>query len=96
MTAGISEDEAHARATSSITMHVASASAPDAAVLLRHVRGVEVGRHQRVVRLLREAGLLVDRGGVRRDLVVADVADGRADGLVLLGEGVEVAHGHEF
>ena len=62
------------------------------AVLLGHVRGVEVGREQRLGRLTGVAGLLVHDRGVRRHLGVAQVTDGLADGLVLLGEGVEVAH----
>ena len=43
LTAGISEDDAHARATSSMTMHVASASSPGPVVLLGDVRRVEPG-----------------------------------------------------
>ena len=60
-----------------------------AAVLLRHVGCVEVRGQQRVGRLLRVAGVLVDVRGVRRDLGVADGPNGLADRLVLLGEGIE-------
>ena len=62
------------------------------AVLLPHVRREEVTRHQRVVRLLRVAGLLVDRRRPRRDLVLRHRTDRLADRLVVLGEpvGVEV------
>ena len=65
-----------------------------AAVLLGDVHRVEVGLAQRVVGLLRELALLVDLGGVRGDLVVADGSDRLAQHLVLVGqpEQVEVAH----
>src|SRR5690606_22034622 len=46
------------------------------AVLLGHVDGVQVVRDQRVECLLREACLLVHRGGVRRDLRLGQGADG--------------------
>ena len=95
LTAGISEDETHARATSSITSTVASASAPGTAVLLGHVGGVEVRGEQRRSRLVGVARLLVDSRRERCDLRVGDGADCLADRLVLLGEGVEgeLAHG---
>ena len=66
------------------------------AVLLGHVRRVEVGLLERLRGLLGVAALLVDLGGVRRDLGRTEVADGLADRLVLLGEreqGELVAHG---
>ena len=84
-TAGTSELEAHARATSSMTITVASASAPDPAVRLGHVRRVQVAGAQRLVGGPAELGPFVDLGGQRRDLGVADLARGRAEGLVLLG-----------
>ena len=71
LTAGISDEAAQARATSSMTIAVASASAPGAAVLGGDVRGVEVGGAQRVVGGLRELAGLVGGGGVGGDLVVA-------------------------
>ena len=66
------------------------------AVLLGHVRGEEVAGHEGVVRLLRVAGLLVDRRGVRGDLVLGHRPDRLADRLVVLGEpvGVEVRVRH--
>ena len=62
----------------------------DAVVLLGHVRREEVAGHERVVRLLRVARLLVDLRRVRGDLVLGDRADRLADGLVLLGQLVQV------
>ena len=87
-TAGISELDAHTRATSSITMQVAIASAPSPPYSLRDVRGVETGRGQRLLRLDREA-LGVHLGGERRDLALGDVAHRRPDRVVLLGQRVE-------
>ncbi|CAM5705947.1 hypothetical protein SGLAM104S_09561 [Streptomyces glaucescens] len=54
------------------------------------MHGVQVGRDERVVGLLREAGLLVHRGGVRRDLRLGQRADGVAEHVVLLGRAVQV------
>ena len=54
LTAGISDVDAQARATSSMTMHGRERVGTGAAVLLRDVHGVEVGLAQRVVRRLRE------------------------------------------
>ncbi|GAA3302988.1 hypothetical protein GCM10020295_50370 [Streptomyces cinereospinus] len=51
---------------------------------------VQVVGHQRVQRLLREARLLVHRGGVRRDLRLGQRADGVAEHLVLLRRAVQV------
>ena len=90
LTAGISEVEAQARATSSITITVARASAPDAAVLLRHVRCVEVRRPQRLVGGLGKLRQLVGLRRVRRHLRVADLADGGPERLVLLGGPVQI------
>src|SRR5699024_2328917 len=61
-----------------------------AAVLLRHVRGEEVGRQERVVRLLRKAGLRVHLCGVRGDLPLDDLADSGPQLVVLLGGSEEV------
>ena len=65
---------------------------PHAAVLLGHVRREEVAGHEGVVRLLRVAGLLVDRRRVGGDLVLGHRPDGLTDRLVVLAEpvGVEV------
>ena len=90
LTAGISEDDAHARATSSMTMHVASASSAGPVVLLGDVRRVELRGAQRVVRRLGELPLVVHLGRVRRDLVRGDLADGVADVAVVLGQLVQV------
>ena len=54
LTAGISDDDAQARATSSITIAAASASAPGTAVLARDVHRVEVRGDQGVERPGRE------------------------------------------
>jgi len=57
---------------------------------------VETGGDQRRPGLLGEAGVGVDRGGVRRDLPLGDLADGVPDGLVLVGQRVRtgvVTHG---
>ena len=95
LTAGISEELTQTRATSSITMHRGERVGAGTAVLLGHVRGVEVRGEQRLLGLGRVARLLVDRRGVRRDLGLRDGAHRLADGLVLVGEGVdgEIAHG---
>ena len=66
-----------------------------AAVLLGHVGRVEVGLLEGLRGLLGVAALLVDLGGVRRDLGRTQVADGLPDRLVLLREGEQgevVAH----
>src|SRR5690606_5433326 len=65
-----------------------------AAVLLGDVWRVEVRGAQGVVRGLRELRALVHLGGVRGDLVVAQLPYGLADGLVLLRQlvPVELAH----
>lgn len=89
-TAGIREEDAQTRATSSITMTVASASAAGAAVLLGDVHGVQVVGDERVEGLTGEAGLLVHRGGVRRDLRLGQRADGVPEHVVLLGRAVQV------
>ena len=70
---------------------------PHAAVLLGHVRREEVAGHEGVVRLLRVAGLLVDRRRVGGDLVLGHRPDGLSDRLVVLGEpvGVEVRVRHD-
>ena len=56
------------------------------AVLLGDVRGVEVRREQGGCCLLRVASLLVDLGGVRRHLGLAERAHRLADRPVLLGQ----------
>lgn len=86
-TAGMSDEEAHARATSSITMAVASASAPTPPKATG-MCGVEVGRAQRVVGRLREFACIVRFCGVRRYLAVAHGTDGGADRGVLVVQAV--------
>ena len=95
-TAGISDDEAHTRATSSITMQVASASAPTPSYSSGTCGRVEVRGPQRVVGDLRERGGLVDLRGVRGDLGLRHGTDGVPQSLVVLGdaEQVEVVAGH--
>ena len=63
-------------------------------VALGQVRRMEADGLQRVVRLLGEARLLVDLGGVRGDLVVDQLADGLAQVVVIRAEPVvrEVVH----
>lgn len=92
-TAGMREEEAQTRATSSITITVARASAPAAAVGLGDVDGVQVVGDERVEGLLREAGLFVDRGRERQDLRLGESADGLAEHVVLFGRTVQVEVG---
>ena len=90
LTAGISDDDAQTRATSSMTMHVASASAPTPSYSSGTCGAKKSRGHERVVRLLRVPRLLVDLRRIRGDLVLGDRADRLADGLVLLGQLVQV------
>ena len=83
---GISDDDAHTRATSSMTMQAATESPPSPAVLLRDVDGGEAGRRQRRQSLIGVPGLLVDVGGVWGDLLFAQVTQHRAQLVVLVGE----------
>ena len=86
LTAGISED-GHADAGDLLDhQHRGQRVGAGAAVLLGHVRGVEVRRQQRGGRLLGVARLLVDVGGVRRHLGLAQGAHRLADRPVLLGQ----------
>ena len=87
LTPGISDDEAHARATSSMTRQVASASAP-APPYSSPMCGAAKSEATRASYAACGNSLLVDLGRVRGDLGVADRADGLADGLVLLGQRV--------
>ena len=86
LTAGISDDDAHD------PRHLLDHDARRdrvralAAVLLGHVHRVEPGRVQRLERLLGEARLLVDVGGVRGDLLLAQIAQHRTQLVVLLGQ----------
>jgi hypothetical protein len=57
------------------------------------VHGVEAGLRQRVVRLLRESGVLVHVRGVWSDLVLGQLAYGLAQHHVLIGEPVHVERG---
>ena len=72
LTAGISEDDAQPRATSSITMQVASASAPTPSYCSGMCGAWKSAATQRVVRRLGELALVVHLGRVRRDLVLGD------------------------
>ena len=63
-----------------------------AAVLLRHVHGMEVGPAERVVRRLRELPACVHFRGERRDLVLAHGPHGRPEHVVLVGELEQVEH----
>ena len=87
LTAGISDDDAQARATSSITIAVAMRVAARAAVGLGDMHRVQVGLDQGIVGFLRELGILVDLGGVRGDLLVGQGADRLAQRVVLGREG---------
>ncbi len=60
------------------------------AVGLRYVDGVQVVGDQRVERLLGEAGLLVHRGGERRDFRLGERAHRLAEHVVLLGRPVQI------
>ena len=73
-------------------MQPASSSAPSPPYSSGIVHGVEAGLDQRLARLDGVAGLLVDLGGVRRDLLLRQRAHGLAERLVLVAEpvGVEV------
>ena len=96
LTAGISEALTSTRATSSITMQVAIASAPSPPYSSGMCVAWKPGRGQRLLRLDGIARLGVHLGGVRRDLALGDVADRLPDRLVLLGQGVQpgvVTHG---
>ena len=86
-TAGMSEEEAQARATSSMTIAVAMASAPGAPVGLGDVHRLKVRLDQRLVHVPGELGGAVDVGRAGRDLVVGQGADGLAERVVLLGQG---------
>ena len=86
-TAGMSEDDAQARATSSITIAVAIASAPGAAVGLGDVHGLQVGLDQSLVHVPGELAGPVDLGGRGSDLVVGQGADRLAERLMLFGQG---------
>ena len=89
LTAGISEELTQARATSSITITVARASAP-APPYSSGTWGAWKSAARRAWRgLLGEACVLVDVGGVRRDLGIGDRTDRLTNRLVLLGEGVD-------
>ena len=82
-TAGISEEDAQARATSSMTMTAARASRALAAVGLGDVHRLQAGAGQGIERLGREPRLGVDRGGERGDLRLGDLADGLPQQFVL-------------
>ena len=88
LTAGISDDDAQTRATSSMTMHVASESAPSPP----YSSGMCTAWKPALTSASRASSgialVLVDLGGVRRDLLLGERADGLAQRLVLLAEPV--------
>ena len=69
LTAGMSEDDAQTRATSSTTMQAEIASAPMPPYSSGKVHGVEAGAHESLEDVVRELAGLVDLGRARRDLV---------------------------
>ena len=86
LTAGISDDDAQTRATSSITMHVATESAPWPPYSSGTCTAVNPDVVERLERLVGKARFLVDIGGVRRDLLLAQIAQHGAQLVVLLGQ----------
>ena len=86
LTAGMSEDDAQTRATSSMTMHAASASAPTPPYSSGTCGAKKSRGDEGVVRLLRVRAVLVHLRGIRRDLVLGDRAHRLADRLVVLGD----------
>ena len=93
LTAGISDDDAHTRATSSITMQVATASAPCPPYSSGTCTAEKPARVERLERLLRETRMLVDVGGVRRDLLLAQIAQHGAQLVVLIGQPEQIEIG---
>ena len=63
---------------------------PGAAVLLGDVHGVKTRPHEGIEHVMRELGRLVDLGGPRRDLVVRELSNRRANHVLLVGELVRV------
>ena len=86
LTAGINDDDAQTRATSSITMHVATESAPWPSYSSGTWTAEKPDVVQRFERLVREPRILVDVGRVRRDLLFTQRAKHLAELVVLIGQ----------
>ena len=89
-TAGISEVEAQARATSSITITVASASAPAPPYCSGMCGAWKSDALSASYDAFGNSASSSTSPGVRGHLGVADVANGLADRLVLLGQRVQL------
>ena len=85
LTPGISDEDAHTRATSSMTMHVGYRVRALAAVLLGDVHRGEPGVVEDLECFFRKPGVLVDIGGVRGDLLLAQIAQHGRQLIVLVG-----------
>ncbi len=88
LTAGISEEDAQARAISSMTIDRREGVAALAAVGLGDVHRLQPGPGQGVERLGREPCLGVDRGRERGDLRLGDLTGGLPQQLVLFAQRV--------
>ena len=86
LTAGISDDDAQARATSSMTRQAEIASAPAPPYSSGMCTAWKPAAHERVQDVVRELGLVVDLGRARRDLVVGELPHRLAQQLLLLAE----------
>ena len=86
LTAGISDDEAQARATSSMTRQAEIASAPAPPYSSGMCTAWKPARTSASRTSCGNSALLVDLGRARRDLVVGQLAHGRAQQLLLLAE----------
>ncbi len=86
LTAGIRDEEPQTRATSSMTMQVATESAPWPSYSSGDVDGVEPGVHEGDAGLLGEACVLVDFLRVGCDLLLGERADRGPQFVVLFTE----------
>ena len=84
LTAGINDDVAHTRATSSITMQVATESAPCPPYSSGTCTAENPDVVQRLECLVGKTWFLVDIRGVRRDLLLAQIAQHGTQLVVLL------------
>ena len=87
LTAGISDEDAQTRATSSITMTVAIASAPAPPYSSGMCTACRSALTSASCASCGNCGYLVDLGRVRGDLVVGELAHRLAERLVLFGQG---------